>query len=170
MLLWPGVWGWYGQHLLKTQFIPFLITFSLSGRQPLPKLSGHAVADQLDALRPSKPGVRTFKLPPSDITCIVHYVDCLILCCFVYVQAANPRQNYLAVLRLADLGQGRHGKKLDNDKEGDESSEDESSEEEDESSDESMDEADESGEGKQREGRLTARREGKEPPARMHHR
>jgi hypothetical protein len=76
----------------------------------------------------------------------------------------------LAVLRLADLGQGRHGKKLDQDKEGDESSEDESSEEEDESSDESMDEADESGEGKQREGRLTARREGKEPPARMHHR
>jgi hypothetical protein len=33
-----------------------------------------------------------------------------------------------------------------------------------------MDEADEGAEKKQREGRLTARREGKEPPARMHHR
>jgi hypothetical protein len=75
------------------------------------------------------------------------------------------------VLRLADLGQGRHGKKADKDG-ADESSEDESSEEDDSSSseDESMDEADEGAEKKQREGRLTARREGKEPPARMHHR
>ena len=36
-------------------------------------------------------------------------------------QAANPRQNYLAVLRLADLGQGRHGKKPEGTKEGGES-------------------------------------------------
>lgn len=48
-------------------------------------------------------------------------------------QAANPRQNYLAVLRLADLGQGRHGKKHkeggddDDDESDDESSEDDES-------------------------------------------
>jgi len=98
----------------------------------------------------------------------------LCLPCLLCHQAANPRQNYLAVLKLADLGQGRHGKKPEKEKKGDESSDedDESSEEEDESSSEdaSMDEADEGAEGKTREGRLTARREGKEPPARMHHR
>eukprot|EP00879_Flechtneria_rotunda_P014031 GHRR01014658.1.p1 GENE.GHRR01014658.1~~GHRR01014658.1.p1 ORF type:complete len:366 (+),score=106.34 GHRR01014658.1:218-1315(+) len=66
-------------------------------------------------------------------------------------QAASARQNYLAVLKLAELGQGRHGKKAEkrND-DGESSDEGESSE------DDSMDESD--GE------------DSREPPAQMHHR
>jgi ribosome assembly protein RRB1 len=66
-------------------------------------------------------------------------------------QAAQPRQNYLAVLRLASLGQGRHGKKADKaDKDSDSESDD------DESDDESMSGSEDE--------------DDKEPPARMHHR
>lgn len=67
-------------------------------------------------------------------------------------QAAQPRQNYLAVLRLAALGQGRHGKKPDKAAAG---SDGESSEDDD--SDDSMSDASDDP-------------EDKEPPARMHHR
>lgn len=71
-------------------------------------------------------------------------------------QAASARQNYLAVLQLADLGQGRHGKRPDKRPGAGDSSSDEDDDES--SEDESMDGSDdEDG-------------DGKEPPARMHHR
>lgn len=72
----------------------------------------------------------------------------------LWLQAASARQNYLAVLKLSDLGQGRHGKKADKKAAG---SDDESdSESADESDDASMDESDDE--------------DSKEPPAKMHHR
>lgn len=80
------------------------------------------------------------------------------VCCFhsLHLQAAQPRQNYLAVLKLADLGQGRHGKKKDKKKSAaDDSSSDSESEDDDESM--SGDESDEDD-------------DSKEPPARLHHR
>ncbi len=63
-------------------------------------------------------------------------------------QADAPRKNHLALLKLTNLGQGRHGKR---DKKGDESSSEDESDEEEEMSDE-----EEGG-------------EEKDPP-RMHHR
>jgi hypothetical protein len=118
-------------------------------------------------------------------------------------QAANPRQNCLAVLRLADLGQGRHGKRpseraggsgSDSDSDDADSSEDDDDDGSSSSSsgsagdeapldDEVMDDAsaggaaaaaaaaaDGGGQKAPKAGRLTARREGREPPARLHHR
>jgi ribosome assembly protein RRB1 len=57
------------------------------------------------------------------------------------------------VLKLAELGQGRHGKKQTGNKEGGDSDDDSDS---DSSDDESMDESDDE--------------DSKEPPAKMHHR
>eukprot|EP00877_Chromochloris_zofingiensis_P002660 jgi/Chrzof1/12395/Cz06g32260.t1 len=63
-------------------------------------------------------------------------------------QAAQPRQNYLALLKLTHLSQGRHGKK-DNKSNKNEESEDESADE-DESEDDSMDDDSDADEDKER--------------------
>ncbi|KAF6264703.1 WD40-repeat-containing domain protein [Scenedesmus sp. NREL 46B-D3] len=68
-------------------------------------------------------------------------------------QASSARQNHLAVLKLSELGQGRHGKKQAGRKEAGDESDDDDSES---SGDESMDESDDE--------------DSREPPARMHHR
>lgn len=70
-------------------------------------------------------------------------------------QAAQPRQNYLALLKLTHLSQGRHGKK-DNKSNKNEESEDESADE-DESEDDSMDDDSDAD-------------EDKEEPPKMHYR
>eukprot|EP00878_Enallax_costatus_P033373 GHUV01036797.1.p1 GENE.GHUV01036797.1~~GHUV01036797.1.p1 ORF type:complete len:463 (+),score=125.34 GHUV01036797.1:104-1492(+) len=71
-------------------------------------------------------------------------------------QAAQARQNYLAVLKLSDLGQGRHGKRSAA-KSGDDSDDDDSdSAESDGAESMSGDESDDP--------------DSKEPPAKMHHR
>jgi ribosome assembly protein RRB1 len=75
------------------------------------------------------------------------------VCALSTLQAASARQNYLAVLKLAELGQGRHGKKQASKKEGAESDDDD---DDSSSEDESMDESDDE--------------DSKEPPAKMHHR
>ncbi|KAF8065712.1 grwd1 [Scenedesmus sp. PABB004] len=68
-------------------------------------------------------------------------------------QASSARANYLAVLKLADLGQGRHGKRAVKPRGSDDESSDES--ESDEGSD-AMDDSDDD--------------DAREPPPRMHHR
>lgn len=77
---------------------------------------------------------------------------CLLL---IYLQAAQPRQNYLAVLKLSDLGQGRHGKKSSKAAADDPDDEDDDDESD---GDESMS------------GNDSDDPDSKEPPAKMHHR
>lgn len=74
-------------------------------------------------------------------------------------QAAQARQNHIAVLKLASLGQGRHGKRDGKRRRGGEdgeSSEDDSGSESEGGSDSEMDASDDE--------------EDREPPARMHYR
>ena len=79
-------------------------------------------------------------------------------------QAAQPRQNTLAVLKLAALGQGRHGKR-DGKRRGGGGSDDD-----DDESSSSSDDDGEGGSGSDSEMDASDEPEDREPPARLHHR
>jgi ribosome assembly protein RRB1 len=71
-------------------------------------------------------------------------------------QAAQPRANHIAVLKLASLGQGRHGKRDSKKRRGGSDSDDDSSSGDEDGGSDSMDASDDE--------------EDREPPARMHYR
>jgi ribosome assembly protein RRB1 len=79
-------------------------------------------------------------------------------------QAAQPRQNAVALLRLEALGQGRHGKRdatrRGRTNDGDNDDEDEDDEDDEDDDDEGMDSDADGGD----------QRSSREPPPRMHHR
>lgn len=68
---------------------------------------------------------------PATAGCATHQLLPLAVHCKAGTQADTARGNYLAVMRLTDLGQGRHGKKAEKlDSESDDDSDMEESEEE----------------------------------------